>query len=150
MIEFDLLKVGDGVEIEDRDDLVKDLELGSIIGAIAQKDDLVARELSHVLLLSRVDVNSIKYRQEAVKDAIQNRNTILDMYKLTNNIIEEAKRAVFLVRYDDARSVVYNTAGWVKIDDRCAQRPEEHYRGIGILVRSISGACRFHRGERGR
>jgi len=115
MIEFDLLKVGDGAEIEDRDDLVKDLELGSIIGAIAQKDDLVARELSHVLLLSRADVNSIKYRQETVKDAIQNRNTILDMYKLTNNIIEETKRAVFLVRYDDAESVVYKTASGLRL-----------------------------------
>jgi len=115
MIQFDLLKLSDAPEIEDKNNLKKDLELEKIIEIIAQKDDLVEKVWEHVLLLSKADINSIKYRQEAVKDAIQNRDTVLNMYKFTGEVIDRTIRAAFIVTYDNPELIVYDTANGIKV-----------------------------------
>lgn len=115
MIQFDLLKLSDVPEIGDKENLKKDLELEKIIEIIAQTDDLIARVVSHAFLLSKADISSIKYRQKAVNDAIQNRNAVLNMYKFTETTINDAKRASFLVTYDNPHAVVYDTANGIQV-----------------------------------
>jgi hypothetical protein len=115
VIEFDLLRVGDVPEAKDKEDLVKDLELGKILDAVAQKDELIRGVWSHVLLLSGADVESIRYRQEAVKDAIQNRDVVVELYRFTGDVITRTERAAFLVTYDNPELVVLETAAGMRV-----------------------------------
>jgi len=115
LISFDLLKLGEAREIGGKEDLSRDLELEKIIEVMAQRDGLVAKECERVITLSRTDIPSIKYRQEAVKDAIQNRSAVLNAYRFTGEVVEETKRAAFLVSYDNAESVVHETASGLRV-----------------------------------
>jgi len=115
MIQFDLLRISNDTEIKDKDNLIKDLELEKIIEVIAQKDDLIKKVWNHVLLLSEVDINSIKYRQEAVKDAIKNRDTIINIYKFVGDVIAKTKRATFLLTYNNPELIVFYTANGMRV-----------------------------------
>ncbi|MFP3286779.1 MAG: hypothetical protein RXP86_05975 [Acidilobus sp.] len=114
MIQFDLLRAG-GAEVKGREDVVRDLELDKIINAVAQKDELIRDVWTRMLLMPETDVESIRYRQEAVRDAIRNRNVIVELYNFTRDVITRTRRATFLVTYDNPELVVFETAAGMRI-----------------------------------
>jgi DNA mismatch repair ATPase MutS len=115
MIHFDLLKIGNSPKITTAEDVRADLELDKIIGIASNKDRLVAETWLEVLLLRDSSEDIMRYRQEAVKDALVNREAVQKMYLLAREAIEKARREVFIPRLDDPTLVVYETSKGIEI-----------------------------------
>ncbi|MDT7969041.1 MAG: hypothetical protein RQ842_00650 [Vulcanisaeta sp.] len=123
MIQFDLLRVEGSTRIPTpvADDIRVDLELDKIIEVASNGDKLIAETWLNTLLLKDSSEDAVRYRQEAVKDALVNRNAILSMYSIARDTLERVRRDVFIFRRDDPSSITRETA-----------------RGIGILVDGLN------------
>lgn len=117
MIEFDLPKLGSGQRIGIAEDIKADLELDKIVGVASGGDKLIAETWLEVLLARECSEEVVRYRQEAVKDALENRNTVLKMYQIAKEGYETAHREVSIFRLDSPSLVVYEAS-----------------KGIGILA----------------
>ncbi len=74
------------------DILKKDLELEKIFDIMGGEDNNV-RNLSIELLFNPVNnENEMYYRQNTIKDALNNQKTVINMYKIILNAINEAKK----------------------------------------------------------
>jgi hypothetical protein len=82
MIEFDLLKIGSGQMISIANDVKADLELDKIVSAASGGDEIIAETWLEVLLSRECSEEIMRYRQEAVRDALENRDVVLRMYQL--------------------------------------------------------------------
>ena len=115
MIEFDLLKIGSGQMISIAKDVKADLELDKIISAASGGDELVAETWLEVLLSRECSEEIMRYRQEAVRDALENRDVVLRMYQLAREGYDKAHREVFIFRLDDPKLVVYEASSGIRI-----------------------------------
>ena len=115
MIHFDLLKIGNQPKIAVAEDVRADLELDKIVAVASNNDKLIADTWLEVLLLEGSSEDVVTYRQEAVKDALTHRETILKMYSLTGEVPERLRREVFYFRTDDPVGVVHETSRGIKI-----------------------------------
>ncbi len=117
MIQFDLLRMGDSSKISIADDLRVDLELDKIIAVASNGDKLISETWSNMLLLRNSSEDVMRYRQEAVRDALANRDVIIKMYSIARDTIERVKRDVFilLLRTDDPPAVARETSRGIRI-----------------------------------
>ncbi|MCI4462391.1 MAG: hypothetical protein JHC12_05510 [Thermogladius sp.] len=115
MIEFDLLKLEPREKIATAEDVRLDLELDKIIGVAASNDKLIAETWLEVLLSKECPKDVTEYRQEAVRDALKNRGSVLRMYQIAREGYEKAYREVFLYRLDDPKFVVNEASSGVSI-----------------------------------
>jgi DNA mismatch repair ATPase MutS len=115
LIHFDLLKIGNQPKIAVAEDVRADLELDKIVAVASNNDKLIADTWLEVLLLEGSSEDVVTYRQEAVKDALTHRETILKMYSLTGEVLERLRREVFYFRTDDPVGVVHETSRGIKI-----------------------------------
>jgi hypothetical protein len=92
VIQFDLLRMGDSSKISIADDLRVDLELDKIIAVASNGDKLISETWSNMLLLRNSSEDVMRYRQEAVRDALANRDVIIKMYSIARDTIERVKR----------------------------------------------------------
>jgi hypothetical protein len=115
MIEFDLLKLGSQQKIGIAEDVRVDLELDKIVNVASRGDELVAKTWFDVLLSRESSVEDVRYRQEAVMDALENKDAVLRMYQITREGYETANREVFIFRLDDPKLVVYEASNGIRI-----------------------------------
>ncbi|MFP3291228.1 MAG: hypothetical protein RXO30_02050 [Thermoproteus sp.] len=115
MIEFDLLRTGAARPAAGADDLRRDLELDKIVAAASGGDELVAEVWREVLLLADASPDSISYRQDAVRDALRNRDAVLGLYRVANETVDAVRRRVFLFRPHDPAVVVHEAVNGLEV-----------------------------------
>lgn len=62
--------------------LTQDLELNTLLNAMAAKDEFLLRVARKAILLSLTDPDEIRYRQEILKDCLNNPSVVRDIYQL--------------------------------------------------------------------
>ena len=74
-------------------DLIQDLELETLIGAMANDDAFLAEIARSALLqASRSDLETVLYRQAVLKDCLRNSVTVKAIYKVTIESLEAEKK----------------------------------------------------------
>ncbi len=72
--------------------LIQDLELGTLFGAMAGSDEFVRGVVQTALLDSLADVDTIRYRQDVLRDSLTNAAVVRSLYRLaTEAFVEERK-----------------------------------------------------------
>jgi DNA mismatch repair ATPase MutS len=71
--------------------LVQDLELGTLLRAMACEDPLLFEVAKRALLLSLRDPAGITYRQEILADCLENPSVIRDLYELAGEALKAEK-----------------------------------------------------------
>jgi DNA mismatch repair ATPase MutS len=72
--------------------LIQDLELGTLFGAMAGSDEFVRGVVQTALLDSLADVDTIRYRQDVLRDSLNNAAVVRSLYSLaTEAFVEERK-----------------------------------------------------------
>jgi len=115
LIRFDLLKIGNPPRVTIAEDVRVDLELDKITSIASNGDKLIAETWLDVLLLQESSEDDIRYRQEAVKDALAHRDVVLKMYSIAREALERVRRETFIFRLDDPVIVVYEASKGVRI-----------------------------------
>jgi len=82
--------------------LVRDLDLAPLINAMANGDDFVKKVARKVLLLGVSSMDDILYRQEALRDALANQETIYSVYKVLSQTVKRAKEMWWFSGIDEA------------------------------------------------
>lgn len=70
-------------------DLVKDLELDILFNAMANKDKFLYKISKKILLSGLDDIDAINYRQDILRDCLNNFEVVKQIYQLTINAKEE-------------------------------------------------------------
>ncbi len=91
---------------ENADDLIFDLELGSLLEVMSDGDPLVAQMAKRVLLRGLDDPSAIGYRQAVLADCLDNRETISELYQLARDGVN-AERRVWGLPATSADSVLH-------------------------------------------
>ena len=76
-----------------KDDLVADLELEPIISCMAQKDETIKTMCRAALFSPLKSADEIRYRQENLKDALQNPDAVRQLYDITVETEKKRKKA---------------------------------------------------------
>lgn len=77
------------------EDLVQDLELETLFGAMAQDDEFVLDVVRRVFLSSSQDLHTIRYRQDILRDCLQNPEVVRNIYQIPIRA-RESKRKQWL------------------------------------------------------
>ena len=90
--------------------LIQDLELDALVHAMAGNDKLL-REVARKAFLAalRNDVDTILYRQEVLKDCLENVAMVRQLYDLTVDTVEQTKRAWWELNSRYPSSLLYNS-----------------------------------------
>ena len=72
------------------DELITDLNLDVIFKAMAMNDNFLYNTAKTVILNSLTDVDSIIYRQNVLKDCLNNKSTINEIYDIASSTLDEA------------------------------------------------------------
>jgi len=115
MIDFDLLKLGSAQRVGVAEDVRADLELDRVVSVASGGDKLVAETWLEVLLSRECSEEVIRYRQEAVRDALENSDVVLRIYQIAKEGYETAYREVFIFRLDNPSLVVYEVSKGIRI-----------------------------------
>jgi DNA mismatch repair ATPase MutS len=75
------------------DDLIQDLELTTVLRAMAAGDDFLLDTSTRVLLASRTDAEAIRYRQHVLADCMAEPEIIRAMYAITVGALQDKRRA---------------------------------------------------------
>ncbi len=83
--------------------VVQDLELDTLLKAMARDDTFLLSISKTTLLSSLTDVQSIHYRQDVLKDCLDNNSLIRELYGVAFDAIESEKKIYFglLSKYPD-------------------------------------------------
>lgn len=74
-------------------DLTQDLELNTLLSAMAEEDDFVFDVTRHVLFSGlQNDMDTIQYRQAILKDCLQNPTVVRSLYDLTTETLTGKRR----------------------------------------------------------
>lgn len=79
------------------DQLVQDLELTTIINAMSGEDTFIQAVVKTALLSSCTNVETLKYRQDILRDSLKHPEVIREMYALTLEAIEGEKKFYFSI-----------------------------------------------------
>ena len=72
--------------------LVQDLALDTLLGTMAQGDQVLYDVARRALLCGTTDLEAIAYRQAVLQDCLQNRDAVRDLYNVAVASIENRKR----------------------------------------------------------
>ncbi len=86
-----------------------DLELDTIFKAMAKEDEFFYKVSKKAVLESLVDVETILYRQEILKDCIKNDGAVKKLYDIAVQSIEFEKKAYFLFFNKYPESVLHSS-----------------------------------------
>jgi hypothetical protein len=73
------------------EDLTRDLELGTLVQAMAAGDKFLAEVATKVLLSSLDDPQAIRYRQQVVADCLARPDVIRDMYAVATGALQDKR-----------------------------------------------------------
>ncbi len=92
--------------------LIQDLELDSLLHAMAGNDEFLFEVAQRALLSGlRIDVETILYRQEILKDCLKNPAAVKQLYNLTVEAIEGTKRLWWDLSSHYTSSVLHSALG---------------------------------------
>ena len=74
------------------EDLIGDLELGTLLQAMAAGDTFLSEVSAKVLLTSLDDPDAIRYRQQVLADCLARPEVIRDMYAVATGALEDRRR----------------------------------------------------------
>ncbi len=77
----------------DRDTLIADLELKTILTSMAQGDEIVSATCISALFSPLQTIEEIQYRQENLRDAFQNPDPVRQLYRITLETEKRRKRS---------------------------------------------------------
>ncbi len=81
--------------LDHEEDLIKDLELETIYKAASKDDEMIWQVFKTATLELLTKKEDILYRQNALKDALSNKNLINSLYELSQKATEEEKKVFF-------------------------------------------------------
>ena len=88
--------------------LIQDLELDTLLSAMAGGDEFLLRVAQQAVLSGlRNDVETILYRQEVLKDCLRKPAAVRQLYNLTVETIERARRKWWSLSSDYPSSLLY-------------------------------------------
>ena len=91
-------------------DLMQDLELNTLLAAMALEDRFLFDTSKAALLLSLENIDSIQYRQEVMKDCLNNPSVVRELYQIPIEAIER-KRHSWLGIFTHSPGGVLSSAG---------------------------------------
>lgn len=89
-------------------DLVQDLELETLVEAMARGDPVVAEVARHALLAPLTEQDVIAYRQAALQDALAHPEVVRGLYALAATALERADEASWTFTPRQPSSLVYD------------------------------------------
>jgi len=97
--------------------LIRDLDLLPLIEAMGGGDDFVKEVSRKVLLLAArgLDIEDIRFRQEAMRDALKNPETIRTAYQVLTETMNKARERWFFGLNRTPREAVYESVELLKI-----------------------------------
>ncbi len=75
--------------------LIQDLELDTLISAMAKDDEFMQEVVKKTILSSMQDIDTIYYRQNILKDCLKNPSVVRDIYDIAVQSIEDEKKVYF-------------------------------------------------------
>lgn len=95
--------------------LIQDLELGTLLRAMASGDELVF-EVARAALLSgpQNNVDTILYRQEVLKDCLKNLSLVRELYHLAGETIEVNRRRGWSLSSTYPSSLLYSSVDFLE------------------------------------
>jgi DNA mismatch repair ATPase MutS len=75
--------------------LSQDLGLRILFNAMAQGDRFVFEVISKAILASLSEIDAILYRQDVLKDCLNNNSVLTDLYNITVEVLEREKKEYF-------------------------------------------------------
>jgi len=85
------------VEVElppNAEDLRRDLELGTILSAMARGDEFLRDIADRCLLVGLTDPEAVRYRQDALRDCLEQPDVVRRLYDLAVEAVENRKRTI--------------------------------------------------------
>ncbi len=93
-------------QIANADDLIRDLELPTLLSAMSGDDEYIWGIARQSLLLPLVDPPSIRYRQEALEDALEHPSVVRELYDIATEAVESEKERFFGMFRDNPDSTL--------------------------------------------
>lgn len=90
--------------------LVHDLELETLVSAMAADDELVGEVARQALLDGLREPGEIVYRQRVLADCIEHPGLARELYELATGAIEARRRALYLGRYGESPDTILGGA----------------------------------------
>ena len=109
--------------------LVQDLELTSLFAAMSQGDNWLAEVVKKAVLASTSDLDTIRYRQDILKDCLEREAIVREIYELVVETIEtERKHNYYCYRRRYPTLILHGGA-----DDRCpVGQAEQWFHGLRV------------------
>jgi hypothetical protein len=121
--------------------LIQDLELGTLFRAMARGDGFVQQVARTAVLCGSTDPDTIRYRQDILRDSIANPAVIREMYRITIESAMNKKRSWLGIFSRSPSGVVYSAAemlrmfvGLLKQLRRIADEHAAKFRSEGLTV----------------
>lgn len=89
-------------------ELVQDLELNTLFQAMSQGDSFINEVVSSTVLQSITEVETLQYRQDILKDCLNNPTIIREMYDIAVETLEHKKKKYYSVFNYYPSSILYN------------------------------------------
>ena len=89
--------------------LIQDLELNTLFNAMALGDDFLLEVVKKAVLSGLNDLDTIRYRQDVLKDCLKNSSIVRDIYDMTVGLIENKKRRWYGIFSNYPSSILYNS-----------------------------------------
>ncbi len=122
------------------EDLVQDLGLSQILQAMSEGDELMRDVAQRALLFSLTDVDTIRYRQDILRDCIENSDDVRSLYQFTIETMEAAGQVYFGYFTRSPSSVLHSSVEVLRILvrrlrelRRTAEAKEAGFRSEGFL-----------------
>lgn len=89
--------------------LVQDLELDTIVNAMAGGDEFVAGVAHQAILCTLTDPQAIRYRQDVIRDALNHPDVVRDIYALTVAAIDGKRKSYHFISSHNPESTLHSS-----------------------------------------
>lgn len=124
-------------------DLYKDLNLGILLKAMSQGDEVIYNSCANILLSPLQDQKQIEYRQQMVNDAIQNTPFYTGAYEIAEKICKEMeKQHSHIQRKEQNQSQqIYDAINILKLQAKYLSELKSHFKSD--YAEKAEGMLRF-------
>jgi len=94
---------------------MRDLELNTLLNAMALGDDFLFEVAKKAILSGLNDLDTIRYRQDILKDCLKNSSVVRDVYNIIVELIENKKRRWYGIFGNYPSSILYSSVGLLQM-----------------------------------